>query len=279
MKRVTTGSRTSVFGCVALAGAALLAMGCRQLPVAQAKSAPVMLLKTPDGGIQPQAVVDSQGTTHLVYYKGDPGAGDLFYQRQGARPAEWSTPIRVNSLAGSAVAMGTIRGGQLAVGKGGRVHVVWFGSKVAPKAPGNSAPLLYTRLNDAGTVFEPQCNLMTFTAELDGGPAVAADAAGNVYAAWHAGDGRAAGEEGRRFWIARSRDDGKTFAREASAWAEPTGACACCSAKAFADSAGNLHVLYRAAAEKVNRDMYLLTSRNRGDSFAGAAVSKWKVDT
>ena len=271
--------RTSYCWCAVLAGTALLVLGCRPMPAAQAKTVAVQVVKTPDGGIQPQAVVDSQGTVHLVYYKGDPTKGDLFYRRQAAREADWSAPLRVNSLAGSAVAMGTIRGGQLAVGKGGRVHVVWFGSQVAPKGPGDSAPLLYTRLNDVGTAFEAQRNLMTFTTSLDGGPSVAADAAGNVVAAWHAGDGSVAGEDGRRLWIARSRDEGKSFARETSAWTRPTGACACCSTKAFADSAGNLYVLYRSAEQKVNRDMYLLTSRNRGDSFVGDPVSEWKVDT
>ena len=41
--------------------------------------------------------------------------------------------------------------------------------------------MLYTRLNDQGTAFEPQRNLMLRTFGLDGGGTVAADAAGNVY--------------------------------------------------------------------------------------------------
>src|SRR5687767_5380335 len=88
----------------------------------------VEVLRTPDGGIQPQAVTDARGTIHLVYYRGEAGAGDLFYRRRDAAQETWSKPIRVNSVPGSAVAAGTIRGGHLAVGKDGRVHVVWFGS-------------------------------------------------------------------------------------------------------------------------------------------------------
>lgn len=35
----------------------------------------VRVVRVPDGGIQPQVVVDSKGTVHLLYYKGDGGAG------------------------------------------------------------------------------------------------------------------------------------------------------------------------------------------------------------
>src|SRR5690242_12926983 len=39
----------------------------------------VALLRVPDRGIQPQVAVDSRGVVHLIYFKGDPGAGDIFY--------------------------------------------------------------------------------------------------------------------------------------------------------------------------------------------------------
>ena len=51
------------------------------------------------------------------------------------------------------------------------------------------------------------------------------------------------------------------------AWGESTGACACCSAKAFADSKGTLYLLYRAATGKVDRDIYLLTSKGGAPPF------------
>jgi hypothetical protein len=76
--------------------------------------------------------------------------------------------------------MGTIRGGHLAVDKGNRVHVVWFGA--ARSSGSDGAPLLYTRLNEAGTAFEPQRNLMQFTTMLDGGGSIGADASLSVTA-------------------------------------------------------------------------------------------------
>src|SRR5207244_1701344 len=106
------------------------------------------------------------------------------------------------------------------VGKGGRVHVSWNGSKSAePRGPDKGAPMLYARLNDDRTAFEPQRNVMQFSGGLDGGGSVAADQKGNVYVAWH-GKGSTEGEAHRRVWMARSTDEGKSFAREAAAFSQ-----------------------------------------------------------
>ncbi len=92
----------------------------------------------------------------------------------------------MNSQPGSAIAIGTIRGGQVAVGRGGRIHVAWNGSNGArPKNPAGGTPMLYTRSEPGGKTFEPQRNLMQRTSALDGGGTIAADRDGNVYVAWH----------------------------------------------------------------------------------------------
>src|SRR6185503_6702150 len=88
----------------------------------------VTLARVPDAGIQPQVAVDTAGVVHMIYYKGDPGEGDLYYVRSRDVGATFSAPLAVNSGRGSAVAAGNIRGGHLAVGKNGRVHVAWNGS-------------------------------------------------------------------------------------------------------------------------------------------------------
>jgi hypothetical protein len=41
----------------------------------------VTIERVPDGGIQPQVAVDTKGVVHMLYYKGDPGHGDIFYVR------------------------------------------------------------------------------------------------------------------------------------------------------------------------------------------------------
>jgi hypothetical protein len=241
----------------------------------------VAILRTPDSGIQPQAVVDDAGAVHLIYFKGEPSGGDLFYVRGTPGTTEFSKPVRVNSQPGSAIAIGTIRGGQLALGRDRRVHVAWNGSqKAMPANPIKGTPMLYARLNEEEGVFEPQSNLMHRSFYLDGGGSIAADTKGNVYVAWHAtSDDVPAGEAGRRLWVACSRDDGATFAVEARALEAATGACACCGTKALVDRRGTLYVLYRAAKASVERDMMLATSRDHGAHFQAASLQPWPVST
>jgi hypothetical protein len=235
----------------------------------------VTLLRVPDRGIQPQAAVDDKGVAHLIYFRGDPKAGDIFYCRS-EKGNHFSHPIRVNSTPGSAIAIGNIRGAHLAVGKNGRAHIAWLGSgKAEPKASGGQSPMLYTRLNDAGTAFEPERNVIQSAVGLDGGGSVAADASGTVYVTWHAPEPGTRGEENRCVWVAHSADEGKTFSREQRAYDEPTGACGCCGMRAFADSHGTVRLLYRSAREVVHRDTYLLTSTGEGGRFASVMLHEW----
>jgi hypothetical protein len=261
---------------------ALLALVLSLLAIVSQASggARVTRMRAPDGGVQPQAVVDARGVMHMVYLKGEPGASDLFYVRSAPGTERWTTPLRVNSVPGSAIAAGTIRGAHLALGKADRVHVVWNGSgRAVPKSSSGEAPLLYARLNDAGSAFEPQRDLMGSTRLLDGGGTIAADGRGTVVVAWHAADGTSQDERDRRLWVARSRDDGKRFERERPAFTEPTGACPCCAARAFADRRGTIYLLYRTASTQTDRDMYLLVSNDGGARFRGELLHPWKVPT
>jgi hypothetical protein len=99
--------------------------------VSAAELPKVEVLRTPDSGLQPQVIVDDAGTIHLLTFQGEPGAGDLFYRTKTSNSDGFSQPIRVNNEPGSAIAIGTIRGGQMAIGKNGRIHVAWNGSDKA----------------------------------------------------------------------------------------------------------------------------------------------------
>lgn len=239
-----------------------------------------IVLRVPDSGIQPQAIIGSDGTLHLIYFKGEPANGDLYYVSRASGAEAFSEPLRVNQQPESAVAMGTIRGAQLALGMNDRVHVAWMGSgKTAtrPKEEGKypQHPMLYTRLNEAGDAFEPERNVMQWTGGLDGGGSIASDSKGNVFVAWHgSAPDNTEGENGRAMFVAVSRDDGKTFALERQANPEPTGSCGCCGMRAFMDREDRLHLLYRAANNN-SRDMVLLASGDQGKTFNAQTINKW----
>lgn len=240
----------------------------------------VTIIRTPDGGIQAQAAVDELGIVHLAYLYGDPAAADIGYVRKEPGAEVFSKPIRVNSEPGSAIAVGTVRGARLALGRNGQVHVAWNGSsKAAPKTPPNTFPMLYSRLTQNG--FAPQRNLMQSTAGLDGGGAVAADASGNVYVLWHGQkivNGKAdSGEDKRRVYVAQSTDGGAAFAPERPISPAATGACGCCGMAALATRSGELFVMYRTAREVVHRDMELLVSKDRSQSFRAADLQGWEI--
>ena len=246
----------------------------------------ITVRRVPAGGIQPEAVRDRDGVIHLLYFAGEPAAGDLYYVRSTDDGATFTLALRVNSEPLSAIATGTIRGGQLAIGRGGRAHVVWNGSgKARTKGPADpatgqtGAQMFYSRLNDAGTGFEPQRGLVTRTLQIDGGGSVAADHVGNVYVAWHGNDARGAArdEATRVVWLTRSTDDGRRFRPEAMAWKQGTGVCGCCALELFTDGP-TVSLMYRSATGGVQRDIYMLTSNDRGRTFRGANIHPWKIN-
>jgi hypothetical protein len=298
-------------------GAALLALvlGIASSS-AHAADPRVRAVRVPDDGIHPQAQVDARGRVHLIYFKGDPLHGDIYYVRSDDGGATFETPpLRVNSLPESAVITGTIRGPHVALGKGDRPHVAWMGSdKAKTKVAGKTVvPMLYTRLNDAGDTFEPQRNVIHSHPGLDGGGSVAADREGNVYVAWHAPEHKAAGggdgdvhspttkaaknqgdgkakekghghghghdEADRQVWVARSLDDGETFKPEVTAIPKRTGVCGCCGLNIHATEDGRVFVVFRSATEKVNRDIHVLASKDFGKTFEIASVDPWEVGT
>jgi hypothetical protein len=236
----------------------------------------VSVLRVPEDGLQPQ-VVEKDGVVHLLYFTGDAAGGDLSYVRSRDYGRTFSKPLRVNSEPGSAMAMGNIRGGQIALGAKGRVHIAWIGSRNAqPRGVSGSAPVLYTRLNDAGTAFEPQLSVSDLSRGPDGGT-LAADSFNNVYVFWHAQPPGGKDEGDRRLWMAKSVNGGRNFAKETVVFGEGTGVCGCCGARALASPNGSLYVLFRSASQVVHRDIWLLSSVDGGSFFRGSDISQWNV--
>jgi hypothetical protein len=235
---------------------------------------PVSVVRLPGGAVQPQLAVDRLGRTHVVYLRGPAAQSDLFYTQLSSE-GRFASPIQVNSQRGSAMATGTIRGGHIAIGQKERVHVVWHGSSLAP-AVGDGAPVLYTRMNDAGTGFEPERNVVSQAAGLDAGT-VAADAAGHVYVIWHAGTPGSKGEAARRVWVAQSSDNGRTFASERAVSDPALGACGCCGIGAVAHRTAGVRILFRSAIDNTHRDTHLLTSRDGGERFTATKLQDWNI--
>lgn len=249
------------------------------LPLVPLTAADLTAGRAPGDGIQPQAAVAADGSVHLIWYRGPELAGDLYYAVRAPGAEAFTPPLRVDSIPGSAVSIGAIRGAQLALGRDGWIHVAWNGSpRMTQKGPEGSPPLCYARKARDAAGFEPQRDLMTWAAGLDGGGTIAADARGRVCVAWHAGPGKAPEAE-RRVVAAVSQDDGRTFAKEADAVGTRTGACSCCAMRAAFDGEGGIALLYRAATGGMARDMMLAYRPSAGVDAKLTRLDAWQLGT
>ena len=227
----------------------------------------VETLRVPEGGRMPRAVVDADGTVHLVYVAGGIDRANLLHATRAPGAPGWSEPQRVNRRDLSVAGVGPIDGAQLALGPDDRLHVVWL-------QPG-PARFVYTRSRADGSGFEPPRELSTGDdGDLEAGPAVAVDRGGNVFVFWHAG----AGEDARRsVYLTASHDGGTTFEPSRRVGPEAEGACACCGLSALSDRDGAVHVSYRGAGDNVRRGQRLLTSTDAGRAFTDRLVAPWML--
>jgi len=225
--------------------------------VPSTRTAPrVDVAAVPDGGLQPQVAVDRDGTIHLIYFKGDAAHGDLFYTKRRGGAADFDQPIQITSVAGSAVAAGAVRGGRIALGRNGWVHVAWNGSTPIDRNGHSDTPMWYARISRSGRA-ESQRPIGVHTRHLDGGGDVAADGAGTVWVIWHAA-GPEDGETRRRIYFERSTDEGVHFGREMM-FETDGGNCGCCQLEAMHHRGGDLQLLFRSAAGGVHRDATWIT--------------------
>jgi len=285
--RFIVGMIPTVLGTRAAATSLLIGLlGAVVMPPTALRAAEVHPERVPESGLQPDVRVDAQGRVHLVYLSGDPKAADIHCvtrdSGRGPGRGPWSPPITVNSEAGAAVALGTVRGPRLALGGNGILHVVWNGSSKVPQTVSGSAPLLYARSIPGKEGFEPQRALGGKTRHLDGGAAVAADGKGAVWVVWHAalptpppeGDD----ETRRAVFLTVSRDEGRTFDPPRRIDPPGMGVCACCALDAGFGPDGSGWVLVRGAAGKTQRGMRLLTARAGSLDFRTTDLDTWELN-
>src|SRR6516162_10222887 len=82
---------------LALAGSVICRAG--QRPV-------IETIRVPGDGVQPQVATDQKGVVHLIYLAGPAAHSDVYYTRSVDDGSHFSRPLRVNSVAGSAIAIG-----------------------------------------------------------------------------------------------------------------------------------------------------------------------------
>ena len=174
--------------------------------------------KTPHGGIQPQAIIDARGTLHLLYYKGKPREGDLYYVSRTKGERSFSAPLKVNNIAGSACCIGSIFRARMAIDRDGFVHVLWNGSfgfvkkqwekKGKQRTPEEFTYLFYARLADDRKLFWQQVNLNRNTYGLDGNGSITVDRNGVIRVFWHA---KIKGRPDRMAFMVQSTNRGKSF--------------------------------------------------------------------
>ncbi len=235
----------------------------------------------PEQGVQPQVAADASGRIHLVYHRGEPGEGNLYYSSLDSLQGQWATPIQVNQLPESVVATGTVRGHQIAVTPEGRVHVSWFANRDWHKPKGEPAhayaPLMVATLKPGQARFSREQNLLSWTRHLDGGGSLAVDSRGNLFVAWHGrGDSPVEGEMGRQVFMSVSVDGGETFSRERAIAEAPQGVCSCCGMRVHTDQQDGVHILYRGLRNQL-RPMVHLQSTDHGKHFTARFFDDWDI--
>lgn len=242
-----------------------------QSPAAPASSTPaVRVVHLPEGALVPDVAIDASGVLHLVYGLGD----NAYYVRSTDNGQTFTPPVQVNTTGKVTLKMGE-RGPKLALGKDNSIHVVWGdqwspGVKVYPRT---------SRSLDGGKTFEPP----RAVASLFGvdGLTLAADGEGNVVAFFHqvTPGQKLDVPEAHRIYLARSSDNGATFAPEERLKIAGLDDLACSMCMMRARIAGDsVYLAYRQANGNI-RDFNLLQSPKRQNAFTALRVNQdnWEL--
>ncbi len=218
----------------------------------------VQVIAVPGGGRVPDAEIDATGTIHLVYLAGH----NVYYVKSIDGGQTFSKPIRVNTEADFASG-GRYRGPDLAIGKNGLIHVLWYNAAYQQKRPKDEWGVMYARLRPGESAFEPSQNLNHQPSD---NFSLTADKNGTVAVIWMA-DG---------VYVSRSEDEGTSFSPSIKLEADP---CECCGSRALYTEEGSLFVLYRDKARN-DRDMYLARLPGGQQAFTYTKLSQrpWHID-
>jgi hypothetical protein len=220
----------------------------------------VTTVRVPAVGRPATARTDSAGTIHLLCDSEDGPK----YAKSLDGGVTFSTAIPV-VRGGSQTAGLEYSAWDMAVGKGGRVHVAMSSNAWKLKLPQEEWGYFYANLDPGSSAFSPVRNINRKPSE---GFSLAADDKGNVTACWLSD----------KLYANISHDNGATFAPlvELSANYNP---CNCCTTSAVYGHDGRLAVLYREETDN-ERDMFAVLWDQVTGLMTRARVSRtlWKVD-
>lgn len=237
----------------------VLPLAASKLPLAAQEAEHVQLLKTPHGGIVPDAEVDADGVLHLAYVRGE----DAYYVSSLDEGKTFAEPIRINSEPGTAFGH-DYRGPDIAIGQNGRVHAIWYTNAYQRKLPKDQWGVHYAYLDSSTGAFVPARN---FSQRPSDNYSLAADTSGAVAVFWTA----------EKLFVNLSQDNGKTFSRSSAV--SGADACECCASRAVFSSDGALHCAYRDNANDI-RDMVLVSLPKGKQAFGRSKISPepWRVE-
>jgi hypothetical protein len=220
----------------------------------------VTTVALPDGGKPVVARTDKSGVVHLFF---DSKAGPK-YAKSTDGGVTFSAAVPV-VRGGSQAAGLEYSAWDMAVGKGGRVHVAMSTNAWKLKLPQEEWGFFYASLDPNASAFSPVRNINRKPSE---GFSLAADDRGNVTACWLSD----------KLCANVSRDNGETFG--ANVEINPRyNPCNCCTTSAAYGEDGRLAVLYR---EETNneRDMYLVLWDQTRSGVTRTRVGRtpWKND-
>ncbi len=186
----------------------------------------VSSVRVPDGGQPVAARTDLKGTIHLLYNT----ATGPHYAKSTDNGITFGAAIPVVDKESQRPGL-EFEGADMAVGKGGRIHVAMSTNAWKLKLPETEWAFFYATLEPGAKAFTPVRNLNRKPSE---GFSLAADDKGNVSACWLSD----------KLYANVSHDNGRTFAP----WLEINPAydpCNCCTTSAVYGPDGKLAVLYR----------------------------------
>jgi hypothetical protein len=214
-------------------------------------------IEAPSGACQPQVSIDASGVVHLIF-----GADDqIFYTRSADAGVTYRKPTRVAQL--ESLALGMRRGPRIAV-VGDAIVISAIGGSAGDPSEGN---IFAWRSKDQGESWQGPFPINDVNASArEGLHGMASGPNGEVYCAWL--DLR---HKGTQIYGSRSTDGGATWSKNAFIYESPDGTvCECCHPSVALDATGAVYVMWRNALAG-NRDMFLATSHDHGETFEPAA--------